>query len=78
MDSNSALSLILGALTTFGESVGIILGASIVIGLGVLVFSVGWGYIRNMPGDWGYDSQRKSWRPGRGKSVEIPKGGRIF
>jgi len=78
MNSISVTNLIVAAGQDFGSAVIIIFGAVLVIAGGFILFKVGWGYIRNMPGDWGYNSQRKSFRFGRGKSVAIPPGGRII
>lgn len=70
MNVTSVKNLILSVTHDFGSALLILLGAVIVIGIGFLIFKLGWGYIRNMPGDWGYDSQRKSYRFGRGKVVK--------
>jgi len=74
MNSQSTLNLILETAEKFGLSLIGILGTIILIGVGYLVYKVGWGYIRNMPGDWGYNSQRKSFRWGHGSSVKIKSG----
>lgn len=78
LNSGSAVGLLRDTANEFGLVLLIILGAVIGIAIGVLVFKVGYGYIRNMPGDWGYNPSRKSYRFGRGKSIQPGAHGRII
>lgn len=78
MNFSNVRDLILETAGNFGITMLEILGVVLGIMVAFLVFKIGWGLIRNMPGDWGYNSQRKSYRFGRGKSVPIPQGGRII
>jgi len=41
MNANSAVTIITGAFATFGESVLVIIGLALTIGVGYLVFTVG-------------------------------------
>jgi len=46
MSTSSALSLITGAFTDFGTALLTILGAVLTIGVGYLVFRVGWRKVK--------------------------------
>jgi len=46
MSSTTALSLITGAATDYGTALLAILGAVIVIGVGMLVFRIGWRKVK--------------------------------
>jgi len=46
MSSSTALALITGAATDFGTAILAILGAVLVIGIGVLVFRFGWSKVK--------------------------------
>lgn len=46
MSTSTALALITGAITDFGTALLAILGAVITIGVGVLVFKVGWRKVK--------------------------------
>jgi len=46
MSASSTQALITGAITDYGTSILAILGAVIVIGLGVLVFNYGWRKVK--------------------------------
>jgi len=46
MSTTTALALITGAATDFGTALLAILGAVIVIGVGMLVFRVGWRKVK--------------------------------
>jgi len=75
MNSDATLNLILDALTEYGSNLLYILGSLVlVLGVGFLIYKVGWGYIRNMPGDWTYNSQRSSYRLGGGRNVKVKSG----
>jgi len=78
MNAESIREVIIGAIADYGSEILLILGSVLGIAVAFLVFKIGWGYLRNTPGDWGYNPHRKSWIMGRGKSVDIPTGGRIF
>jgi len=64
--------LITSALGDWGKMLLIIMGAVMVIGVGILIVRLGYGYIRNLPGDLGYDPSRKS---RRGKKYDSLRGG---
>lgn len=74
MNATSARELIVNKLVEYGDNLLLILAGVIGIGLGFLLYKLGWGYIRNMPGDWTYDSQRASYRIGRGRNVQVKSG----
>lgn len=78
MNFITAKNLIVNIASSFSLTIFKVFVVVIGIAIAFLVFKIGWGLIRNMPGDWGYNSQRKSYRFGRGKSVSIPAGGRII
>lgn len=46
MDATSTLALVTSAFTTFGTAVLAILGAALTIGIGYLVFRVGWRKVK--------------------------------
>jgi len=74
MNADSAKTVILSALGDYSIALFYICGAVLTIGVGYLVYKIGWGYIRNMPGDWTYNSQRASYRFGHGKKVAVHSG----
>lgn len=74
MNASSARELIVNSIVDYGDNMLLIFGAFVIIGLGFVLYKLGWGYIRNMPGDWTYDSQRASYQIGHGRNVKVRSG----
>jgi len=74
MNATSARELIVNKLVEYGDNMLLILTTVVGVALGFVLYKLGWGYIRNMPGDWTYDSQRASYRFGRGRNVKVRSG----
>lgn len=74
LSASESTKILLREISVYGEVVLQILGAIIAIGIAYLIFSIGWQLIRNMPGDFGYNSQRASYRFGHGKVIKPHSG----
>jgi len=71
MNADTTLALIIDSLGSLGTAIFVILGATLVIGVGILVFKFGWDAIRwstDERGVWyrntfyGYDSRESGFR----------------
>jgi len=47
MDANSVKLLLLSATLDFGSALLLLIGACLVIGVGVLIFKIGWGWLHD-------------------------------